>query len=43
EHGIGTLKRAFLESELGPAELRLQRSIRDLLDPKGLLNPGKAL
>ena len=43
EHGIGTLKRAFLESELGSSELRLQRSIRDLLDPAGRLNPGKAL
>jgi glycolate oxidase len=43
EHGIGTLKRAYLERELDPVQLEVQRSIRRTLDPHGRLNPGKAL
>ncbi|MEM9132232.1 MAG: FAD-linked oxidase C-terminal domain-containing protein [Actinomycetota bacterium] len=43
EHGVGTLKRAFLSDELDPVQLATQRRIRDALDPAGRLNPGKAL
>ncbi|MGH1565505.1 FAD-binding oxidoreductase [Mumia sp. DW29H23] len=43
EHGIGVLKRTLLERELGPAGLRVQRAIKEALDPDGLLNPGKVL
>ncbi len=43
EHGVGTLKREFIELELDETQLAVQRSIRDLLDPNHLLNPGKAL
>jgi glycolate oxidase len=43
EHGVGTLKRPFLEDELDPIQLSVQRQIRDVLDPHGRLNPGKAL
>lgn len=43
EHGVGTLKRDFLEDELDPIQLSTQRAIRDLLDPDGRFNPGKAL
>jgi glycolate oxidase len=43
EHGVGTLKRAFLGDELGPDVLDLQRTIKHALDPHGVLNPGKAL
>lgn len=43
EHGVGTLKRQFIEAELDPVQLAVQRSIRDLLDPDHRLNPGKAL
>ena len=43
EHGVGTLKREFIEAELDPVQLRVQRAIRDLLDPDRRLNPGKAL
>ncbi len=43
EHGVGTLKRPFLEDELNPVQLAVQRSVRDLLDPDHMLNPGKAL
>jgi glycolate oxidase len=41
EHGVGYAKREFLSLEQGPALIALQRSFKDLLDPKGLLNPGK--
>ncbi len=43
EHGIGVLKRAWLEREVGPAALGLQRRIKALFDPYGILNPGKAV
>ncbi len=43
EHGIGTLKKQFLEDELDPVQLAVQRSMRTLLDPAGRLNPGKAI
>ncbi len=43
EHGVGTLKRRFLEDELDPTQLRVQRAVRDLFDPAGRFNPGKAL
>jgi len=43
EHGVGTLKKPFIEDELDATQLQVQRSIRTLLDPNGLLNPGKAL
>lgn len=43
EHGVGTLKRPFLEREVDPVHLALQRRLRDTIDPHRLLNPGKAL
>ena len=41
EHGIGLLKRRFLGRELGDPQLELQRRIKDVFDPRGILNPGK--
>jgi glycolate oxidase len=41
EHGVGVLKRKWLARELGPVGLELQRNIKQLFDPLGLLNPGK--
>ncbi|TCN36875.1 glycolate oxidase [Kribbella orskensis] len=43
EHGIGTLKAQWLEQELGPVGLGLQRKIKEVFDPGHLLNPGKVL
>ncbi len=43
EHGIGTEKLGQLEIMLGPAELGLSWAVRRALDPRGLLNPGKAV
>jgi glycolate oxidase len=41
EHGVGLLKRRWLESELGSDQLELQRQIKRVFDPQGILNPGK--
>ncbi|MEV6208724.1 FAD-linked oxidase C-terminal domain-containing protein [Kitasatospora sp. NPDC051914] len=43
EHGVGLLKREWLARELGPVGLELQRQIKAVFDPLGILNPGKAL
>jgi D-lactate dehydrogenase (cytochrome) len=42
EHGIGLGKRAFLETEHGGA-VPVMRSIKQVLDPHRILNPGKVL
>ena len=42
EHGIGIGKRKFMRQEHGDA-VDLMRSIKNLFDPKGILNPGKLL
>jgi glycolate oxidase len=43
EHGIGQLKRPYLESDLGTLSIAVQQRIRQALDPAGILNPGKLL
>jgi D-lactate dehydrogenase (cytochrome) len=43
EHGIGLMKRELLPGVKDPVEFDLMRSIKQLLDPKGILNPGKVL
>jgi FAD/FMN-containing dehydrogenase len=41
EHGIGTLKRAFLYKSRTAQELATMRLIKRALDPTNILNPGK--
>jgi D-lactate dehydrogenase (cytochrome) len=41
EHGVGIGKREFLEIEHGAEALAVMRSLKQTLDPKGILNPGK--
>jgi glycolate oxidase len=41
EHGVGLAKRDLLPLEQSPGVLQLQRRLKMLLDPAGLLNPGK--
>jgi len=41
EHGIGLVKRAYLESTRTAAEILLMKGVRKAFDPNGILNPGK--
>lgn len=43
EHGVGITKRGYAHREIDPVTLRLMRDIKGLLDPNGILNPGKSL
>ncbi|ONH25995.1 FAD-binding oxidoreductase [Pseudofrankia asymbiotica] len=43
EHGVGVLKRRWMRAELGEDVGALQRQIKGVFDPKGILNPGKAI
>lgn len=41
EHGIGVLKKQFMELDLGADAIGLMRRIKDAIDPLGIMNPGK--
>jgi glycolate oxidase len=41
EHGVGVLKRRWLKDELGETQWQVQWRIKQLFDPKNILNPGK--
>jgi glycolate oxidase len=41
EHGIGLEKQRFMKMALDPAVLKIMKDIKHLLDPNGILNPGK--
>jgi glycolate oxidase len=41
EHGVGVAKKDFMPKFLGDASLRVHRELRKVLDPHGILNPGK--
>ena len=43
EHGIGLEKKPYLPISRSAEELALMRTLKQALDPKGLLNPGKLL
>jgi glycolate oxidase len=43
EHGVGLLKKDWLRTELGETSYGLQRQIKAVFDPLGILNPGKVL
>jgi D-lactate dehydrogenase (cytochrome) len=43
EHGIGKLKRDSLAKVKDPVALELMRGLKRMLDPNGILNPGKLL
>lgn len=42
EHGVGLLKRRHLRSEVGEDVLAVHAALKQALDPRGILNPGKA-
>jgi D-lactate dehydrogenase (cytochrome) len=41
EHGVGLRKQAYLLDELGADTVDLMRRIKQALDPRCILNPGK--
>ncbi len=43
EHGVGLLKRDFLGYSRSPEEITVMRGIKSVLDPNGVMNPGKLL
>ncbi len=43
EHGIGVLKREAMRTFKSPVELQMMRDVKRMLDPMGILNPGKVL
>ncbi|MRS03100.1 glycolate oxidase subunit GlcD, partial [bacterium] len=43
EHGVGKLKRPYIEKALGSVSIGIQKGIKHVLDPYNILNPGKVL
>ena len=41
EHGVGLAKKGFLPKFAGDGQMRVMRALRRVLDPNGILNPGK--
>jgi glycolate oxidase len=41
EHGIGLLKKQFMELDVGADALAVMRAIKTAIDPLGIMNPGK--
>ncbi len=43
EHGIGYAKKGYLRAQYGERPIALMRGIKDVFDPKHILNPGKVI
>jgi D-lactate dehydrogenase (cytochrome) len=43
EHGVGSEKRQYMSLIFNPGELQAQKDIKEVFDPKNILNPGKVL
>jgi len=41
EHGIGLVQKEYLDIMFSEREIQLQKDIKAVFDPKGILNPGK--
>jgi glycolate oxidase len=41
EHGIGLVQKPYMDLAFSPTGLELMRGIKQVFDPKGILNPGK--
>ena len=43
EHGVGVIKRDFLDQSRTAEEIALMKTIKLAVDPKGILNPGRVI
>lgn len=43
EHGIGSDKLPWLRYSRNGSEIKLMQSIRELIDPNGIMNPGRTI
>lgn len=43
EHGIGFMKTKYLSMSRTPSEIELMHNLKNMMDPKGILNPYKVL
>lgn len=43
EHGVGVLKRDYLQLSRTAEEIALMKTIKTAMDPKGILNPGRVI
>lgn len=43
EHGVGRHRRDSIAKRKSPVEMEMMRAIKQALDPKGIMNPGKML
>jgi hypothetical protein len=43
EHGIGILKKPYLHYSRGVGELDYMKAIKQVFDPKNIMNPGKLI
>jgi glycolate oxidase len=43
EHGVGLYKKPLLERMVGSASMTMMRRLKEVMDPNGVLNPGKVL
>jgi glycolate oxidase len=41
EHGVGLTKKQYIGMELSDTSIQLMKAIKNVFDPKGILNPGK--
>ncbi|AQA20110.1 FAD-binding oxidoreductase [Halioglobus japonicus] len=41
EHGVGLLKKEYLEYSRSALEIEIMKGIKQVFDPKGIMNPGK--
>ncbi len=41
EHGIGLVQKEYMDIAFNPIQLGLMRSIKNIFDPNGIMNPGK--
>lgn len=43
EHGIGFAKKEYMKKQIGNAQYDIMRGIKEVFDPKNILNPGKII